>query len=77
MSVSDTSDSSLLENRSSNPVSVDARPASSFPPCGNREGRGGHVLATETISQFPIDTIANTTNKCISNAPSPSMTIHV
>ena len=74
MSVSDTSDSSLLENRSSNPVSVDARPASSFPPCGNREGRGGHVLATR---QFPIDTITTTTNKCISNAPSPSMTIHV
>ena len=35
------SDSSLLENRSSNPVSVDTRPASSFPPCGNREGGGG------------------------------------
>ena len=68
------SDSSLLENRSSNPVSVDTCPTSSFPPCGNREGRRGHVLATR---QFPIDTITTTTNKCISNAPSPSMTIHV
>ena len=67
------SDSSLLENRSSNPVSVDTRPASRFPPCG-KEGRGGHVLASR---QFPIGTITNTTNKCISNAPNPSMTIHV